>query len=208
VPAAHHERHTFDFEHLQAVDAHTVEAEAGLPDVLADAIFDESEKREQHHALVDKLHAALAAQRTIGAELEANQRARIDVSGGEPPELLDGRADAHRAEAVQRARLALYRFADPIIGGQRAHRGEWLTRLAEEEAGVDERLARAQREYDAARLDKQEVPGRREYVEAMAPLAPNRSHGVVAYDVCTAPKPPTPEPMQQPRTGMERSSRR
>ena len=51
--------------------------------------------------------------------------------------------------------------------------------------------------------DKQEVAGRREYVEAMAPLAPNRSHGLVAYDICTAPKPPTPEPMQQPRTGME-----
>ena len=197
-------RHTFDFEHLQAGDCHTVEARGWLPDVLADAIFDESEQREQHHALVDKLQEALAAQRNIGAELEANERARIDVNGGEPPALLDGtELMRSRAEAVQRARLELYRFADPIIGEQRARMPDWRSQLIEHRAEFEAVAVEKEREAADARALADEKAGQLAYVEAMAALAPNRSHGVRSYDECVAPKAPPPAPMTMPRTGME-----
>jgi hypothetical protein len=197
-------RHSFTFEHLQAGDAHTVERPGWLADVLADEIFDESEQREQHHALVDKLEVALAAQRGIGDELEATQRARIDVNGGEPPELLDGtELMRSRAEAVQRARLELYRFADQVIGEQRARMPGWRRQLIERRAEFEAIALEKEREAADARALADEKAGQLAYVEAMAALPPNRSHGVVAYDICIAPTPPPPEPMQMPRTGME-----
>jgi hypothetical protein len=197
-------RHSFTFDHLQAGDAHTVEARGWLSDVLADDIFDESEQRERHHALVDRLEAALAAQRSIGAELEANQRARIDVNGGEPPELLDGtELMRRRGEAVQRARLELFRFADLVIGEQRVRMPDWRRQLTERRAEFEAMAVEKEREAADTRALADEKAGQLAYVEAMAPLPPNRSHGVIAYDICIQPKPPPPAPQTMPRTGME-----
>jgi hypothetical protein len=201
----------FEFRNLQPGDGHTIENYGWLADVLADGIFDESELRQEHHALLDALKAAEAKRHrrdtSIADALEENRRARLEAlgNGGSPPALLDGtELMRERDEAIDAARLRLYTFADDVRRRQLDHYRKWADAAAERERKVDAKLAKALRAYEVVCDEKQEAVGMLRYVKAMHPQVPNRSHGVVAYDLCTrAPEPPPPEPMQMPRTGME-----
>jgi hypothetical protein len=194
------------FEQLQPGDVHTIERHGWLADDLAERYFEEAEKRAEHHQLVDALHEAEAALRAVGADLMASEKQWLDASanGAQPPERLDGTALLReRSDAVNVARLRLWRFADGTIAEQRTRRRGWEQALAERRAECEAVAVQKEREAADARALADEAAGQLTYVEAMVPLRPNRSHGVVAYDICTAPKVPPPEPMQPPRSGME-----
>jgi hypothetical protein len=208
MPEINLAREKFRFENLQPGDCHTIERRGWLADVLGDSIFNESEKRDEHHALVDALHEAEAALRNVGPDIQANHRAWLEASanGGGAPEKLDGAAlMQERSEAVNVARLRLWRWADLVIGEQRLRMNAWLHQLVERDQAADEKLAAAQRIYDDALAEKRETAGQRAYVEAMRPLPPNRSHGIKSYDLCTQPPEPPPVPPNAGpvRTGME-----